>query len=183
MKIRLSSPLMKDSIVDGEGLRAVVWTQGCPHDCPSCHNPQTHSFSDGELVDVKDLKKEIDTLTDHDGLTLSGGEPMEQIEACLEIAKYCQRKNLNVWCYTGYRYEELMMKSKKNPLIIDLLQNIDRLIDGRFLIALKSLDVPFRGSKNQRIIDVKASLEEGRVIEDEKYLPKDLPEVEEKIYI
>ncbi len=182
MKIRLSSPLTKDSIVDGEGLRAVVWTQGCPHNCPSCHNPQTHSFTAGELVDIKDLKKEIDTLTDHDGLTLSGGEPMEQVEACLEIAKYCQSKNLNVWCYTGYRFEELMMRSKTEPLIIELLQNIDRLIDGRFLIALKSFEVPFRGSKNQRIIDVKASLELGRVVEDDKYLPK-APVREEKIYI
>ncbi len=184
MKIRLSGPMTKDSIVDGEGLRAVIWTQGCPHNCPSCHNPSTHSFTAGEMVDIKEIKKEIDSLSDHDGITLSGGDPMEQPAQCLEIAKHAHKKGLNVWCYTGYRYEELMRKTKEEPVYLDLLKEIDTLVDGRFIIALKSFEVPFRGSKNQRIIDVAASLKEGTVIEDEKYAPKEAEEHEsEKIYI
>lgn len=184
MKIRLSGPMTKDSIVDGEGLRAVVWTQGCPHNCPSCHNPSTHSYTAGEMIDISAIKREIDTLEGHDGITLSGGDPLEQVEACLEIAKYSHKKGLNVWCYTGYRYEELMHMAKEKPVIIDFLKEIDRLIDGRFLIALKSFEAPFRGSRNQRIIDVAASLAAGVVIEDEKYMLKDDAKHDiEKVYI
>lgn len=184
MKIRVAGPMTKDSIVDGEGLRAVVWTQGCPHACPSCHNPSTHSYTAGKWIDLDDIKKEIDTLDDHDGITLSGGDPLEQPAACLEIARHSHKRGLNVWCYTGYRWEELMRKAEKEPIILEFLKEVDRLIDGRFIIALKSFEVPFRGSRNQRIIDVAATFAKGTVVEDEKYLEK--PEKKqdtEKIYI
>lgn len=169
MKIRLAGPLQADSIVDGEGIRTVIWTQGCLHHCPGCHNPQTHDPNGGYEVDLDDIKESIDNLTSQDGITLSGGDPFFQSEACSIIAKYAHKKKLNVWCYTGYRYEELLRLSKKDENILKLLENIDVLIDGRFILHEKSMEVLFRGSKNQRIIDVKKSLKEDKIVEIEKY--------------
>jgi anaerobic ribonucleoside-triphosphate reductase activating protein len=164
MKIRLAAPLQCDSIGDGEGLRMVLWTQGCIHNCFGCHNPGTHSFTAGYLEDIEKVKAEISKFYHQDGITLSGGDPFCQAAPCLEIARYCQSINLNVWCYTGYTYEELMELSKKNPLIIEFLKNIDVLVDGRFVLAERSYEAKFRGSKNQRVIDVKKSLRQNRVI-------------------
>ena len=159
MKIRLAvSEIQRDSIVDGEGIRTVIWTQGCPHHCPFCHNPETHSYQGGVLLDVDMVKKKIDTLVGQDGITFSGGDPMEQPLACSEIARYCHEKKLNIWCYTGYTFEQLLEKSKKVPEIMDFLLQIDVLVDGKFIFEEKSYDVVFRGSKNQRLIDVKKSL-------------------------
>lgn len=173
MLIRLAAKLQKDSIVDGEGIRAVIWTQGCPHNCPGCHNPKTHSYDGGFLEDIEDLKKEINSLDDEVGVTFSGGDPMEQAEACANLAKYIHSLGLNVWCYTGYTYEELLKKGKDNSYIMDFLNDIDVLVDGRFVLKLKSYDAKFRGSKNQRLIKVKESLKTGKVvlydsIDDEK---------------
>lgn len=173
MLIRLAAKLQKDSIVDGEGIRAVIWTQGCPHNCPGCHNPKTHSYDGGFLEDIEDLKKEINSLDDEVGVTFSGGDPMEQAEACANLAKYIHSLGLNVWCYTGYTYEELLKKGKENTSIMDFLNDIDVLVDGRFVLKLKSYDAKFRGSKNQRLIKVKESLKTGKVvlydsIDDEK---------------
>lgn len=161
MKIRLASDLQQDSIVDGDGLRTVIWTQGCSHNCLGCHNPETHDFSGGFELDIEDLKKKIKNTKYQDGVTLSGGDPFFQIPACLEIAKYCHTLNLNVWCYTGYTFEQLMTISKKNTKVLEFLEQIDVLIDGRFDLSKKSLNVKFRGSTNQRIVDVKKSLELG----------------------
>lgn len=184
MKIRLSGPITKDSIVDGEGLRAVIWTQGCPHNCPGCHNPSTHSFDGGYLEEISTLKKEIDNLKATDGITFSGGEPMEQAEACLSLARHAKKKGLNLWSYSGYRFEELLKKAEKEPAILEFLKELDVLVDGRFIMALKSLEASFRGSKNQRVLDVPASLEQGTAIEIEKYKLKTKEEIkEEKIYI
>lgn len=171
MKIRLAIPdLQLDSIVDGEGIRCVLWTQGCIHNCLGCHNPQTHSFSEGYLVDIKKIEKEIlDASSYHDGITFSGGDPMCQAEVCLEIAKFCKKNNINVWCYTGYTYEELISRGISNSKIKEFLENIDVLIDGKFILEKKSLDVKFRGSTNQRIIDVKKSLKEEKVVLFDKY--------------
>ncbi len=165
MKIRLAvNEIQKDSIVDGEGIRSVIWTQGCPHHCPGCHNPETHSYQNGFLVDLEELKKKIDTLEGQDGITFSGGDPMEQAKACAEIAKYCHSLGLNVWCYTGYTFEELMEKRKHFPSIQNFLENIDVLVDGKFILAKKSYDVIFRGSTNQRLIDLQKSLKENKII-------------------
>lgn len=159
MKIRLATAeIQRDSIVDGEGIRTVIWTQGCPHHCPYCHNPETHSYKNGFLVDIEDIKKKIDTLEGQDGITFSGGDPMEQSLECSVLAKYCHQKDLNVWCYTGYTFEELLEKSKMNQDILAFLNQIDILVDGKFIYQQKSYDVIFRGSKNQRLIDVKNSL-------------------------
>ena len=103
MEIRLASPVLQsDSIVDGEGIRAVLWTQGCLHKCPGCHNPQTHSFDDGFLVDIREIEDQIDELEGQDGITFSGGDPLYQVDACLELAKYIKHNyNLKVAIYSG----------------------------------------------------------------------------------
>lgn len=163
MKIRLAADITTDSIVDGEGIRSVIWTQGCLHHCKGCHNPETWDFNDGYLVDVEDVIEEIKNIELQDGITLSGGDPLYQIEPCLEIAKFCQNNNLNVWCYTGFTVEELLKRAKKEPKLKELLENIDVLVDSPFMLELKSYDVPFRGSKNQRLIDSKKTIKENKV--------------------
>ena len=170
MKIRLAIDyLQEDSIVDGEGIRTVIWTQGCNHKCPGCHNPQTHSFEDGYLLDINEVKSMIDKLEGQDGITFSGGDPFYQPEECAVLAKYAHSKKLNVWCYTGFTYESLMKLSSTNSKIMDFLKEIDVLIDGPFLLEKKSLDAIFRGSTNQRIIDTKKSIKEKKVCLVEKY--------------
>lgn len=169
MKIRLASQIQTDSIVDGEGIRTVIWTQGCRHNCKGCHNPETHSFEDGFLVDVEDVKKDILEVKHQDGITLSGGDPMFQPEPVLEIAKFCKELNLNVWCYTGFTFEKLLKISKNNNTIKELLENIDVLVDGKFILEEKSLNLYFKGSKNQRVLDVPKSITESKAIEIEKY--------------
>ena len=161
MKIRLAAALQSDSIVDGPGIRTVIWTQGCPHHCRGCHNPSTHSFEDGELIPIEDICKEIDNLQNQDGITFSGGDPMCQAKACYHIAKYAKEKGLDIWCYTGYTFEELLEKKDKD--INNFLSVIDVLIDGKFILKEKSLNLRFKGSKNQRTIDVKKSLEENKI--------------------
>ena len=121
MKIRLSNPLQSDSIVDGEGIRTVIWTQGCPHHCKGCHNPETHSFNKGFLKETSEIIEEIKSLELQDGITFSGGDPMVQPEACLEIAKACKEMNLNIWCYTGFMFEELL----EDPIKVEFLKYID----------------------------------------------------------
>ena len=169
MQIRLAAPLQSDSVVDGFGVRTVIWTQGCSHNCPFCQNPSTHAFDGGSLFEIEDIFEEIDNLVGQDGLTLSGGDPLFQIDAILEISKYAKMKGLNIWCYTGFTYETLISKIEENKDILELLENIDVLIDGKFILEEKSLDLLFRGSKNQRIIDVPKSLKENKVSLVEKY--------------
>lgn len=170
MKINLASPIIQsDSIVDGEGIRAVIWTQGCSHKCPGCQNPQTHSFEDAFATDIEEIKKQIDELEGQDGITFSGGDPLFQVKECLEIAKYVKSKKMNIWCYTGFTYENLMKLSNNNPCIKEFLENIDVLVDGPFVLEKKSYDCVFRGSANQRIIDTKRSLKENKVCLVEKY--------------
>ena len=170
MIIRLATDkIQSDSIVDGEGIRSVIWTQGCIHNCLGCHNPETHSFQNGISLDVEMVKKKISQLEGQDGVTFSGGDPMEQPEACAELAKYCKSLGLNVWCYTGYTFEELLKKKEFIPAIMEFLKYIDVLVDGRFILSKKSYDVVFRGSSNQRLIDVAKSLENDTVIEIKKY--------------
>lgn len=184
MLIRLASKLQKDSIVDGEGIRAVIWTQGCPHHCPSCHNPETWDYNGGFSYDVEDLKKEINSLDDEVGVTFSGGDPFEQAEACCYLAKYIHSVNLNVWCYTGYTFEQLLKKGKEDSNVMNFLKEIDILVDGPFVLKLKSYDIKFRGSKNQRLIKVKESLKTGKVIlYDLDKSKKDKKSKKQEVYI
>ena len=169
MDILLASELQKDSIVDGEGLRAVIWTQGCPHHCFGCHNEHTHSFKGGYIKSVEDLKQEISELKGHNGITLSGGEPLMQITAITEIAKYARSLKLNVWCYTGFTYEQIEDMITKDERYKEFLNYVDVLIDGKFMIEQKSLNLKYRGSKNQRIINVKKTLKAGHVCTIKKH--------------
>ncbi|MEG2321954.1 MAG: anaerobic ribonucleoside-triphosphate reductase activating protein [Bacilli bacterium] len=179
MKIRLAQSLESDSIVDGQGVRTVIWTQGCRHNCKGCHNPLTHSFTSGFLIDIEEIKKEIANLKIQDGITFSGGDPMCQPLPCLEIAKYCKQLGLNIWCYTGYTFEQLLeMDTAK-----EFLKYIDVLVDSKFILEQRSLDLKFKGSRNQRIIDVKKSLENKQVILITKYDKEVIKEVKKEIYI
>lgn len=185
MKIRLAGNLQPDSIVDGEGIRAVVWMQGCSHNCKGCHNQTTHDFNGGFLADTEDLKEEISKLKLVDGITLSGGDPMFQVEASLDIAKFCHSIDLNVWCYTGYTFEQLLEIAKVNPKMLELLKELDVVVDGKFILEKKSADVKFRGSSNQRIIDVPKSLKLNKAVCLEKYANNsaEKPKKESVIYI
>lgn len=162
MKIRLAADLQEDSIVDGKGIRTVIWTQGCSHNCPYCHNPGTHDFNGGELVDLEDVIERLENLTGQDGVTFSGGDPMFQPKACSILAKKIHELGMNVWTYTGFTFEELLNNGNKD--ILEFLKNTDVLIDGKFEIDKKSMDLEFRGSTNQRIIDVAKSLEKNKVV-------------------
>ncbi len=152
--IRLAADLQSDSIVDGPGLRTVIWTQGCAHHCPECQNPQTWDFEGGGLVLVSEVLKAIDELEEQTGITFSGGDPMYQPDACTEIAKYCKKLGYNIWVYTGFTYEELLKLSEKKPIYKEFLKYIDVLVDGPFLIKERDLSLLFRGSRNQRLIDI-----------------------------
>lgn len=169
MQIRLAAYLQPDSIVDGEGIRTVIWTQGCPHNCKECHNPSTHDFKGGELVELQDVYDAIDKLEGQDGITFSGGDPFVQPKECALIAKYARSKGYNIWAYTGYTFEQLMKLSNNNLDILKFLKEIDILIDGKFILTEKSYTCVFRGSTNQRIIDVKKSLESKQVVIASKY--------------
>ena len=169
MTINLARDIQKDSIVDGAGIRAVIWTQGCSHNCFGCHNPDTHDFSKGKKVDIEEIKKELDDLEMHDGITFSGGDPMFQALACLEIAKYAKKLKLNVWCYSGFTFEELLNMCDTNPNIKEFLNYIDVLIDGKFILEQRSLALKYRGSKNQRVLNVKNSLKNKKASLIRKY--------------
>jgi len=160
-KVNLAAPLQKDSILDGEGIRTVIWMQGCAHACPFCHNPGTHSFEENMLCDIKDIEKQLDELEMQDGITLSGGDPLYQIDSAIKICNHAKKINLNVWVYTGFTYEEVLKMDKG----LELLKLIDVLVDGPFINSLRSLDLPFRGSTNQRVIDVRKSLKNKKVEE------------------
>ncbi len=175
MKIRLAAYLQPDSIVDGEGIRTVIWTQGCPHHCLGCHNPETHDFEGGALVDLTEIYSIIDSLEGQAGITFSGGDPFMQPEACSQIAHYAKQKGYNIWCYTGFTFEQLLEKAKQNQKIMDFLQEIDVLVDGRFELAKKSYDLIFMGSSNQRILDVANSLKKKQPILVEKYQKRETP--------
>ena len=153
-----------DSIVDGPGLRFSVFVQGCRHNCEGCHNPDSHDVNGGTVYKVDDIKKMIDENPLIDGITLSGGEPFLQAKPLTALAKYAREKELNVMTYTGYTFEVLVDGANEENGWRGLLENSDLLVDGRFEIDKRSLDLNFKGSSNQRIIDVKKSLERGEVV-------------------
>ena len=160
MVVRLAADIQPDSILDGSGISTVIWFQGCLHNCKGCQNPETHDMNGGIVVDVDELKMKLKNLKYQSGITLSGGDPFFQPEAALEIAKFAKSVGLNVWAYTGFTYEALLSDKSR----LDLLKNVDVLVDGKFMMDKKSLNCKFRGSTNQRLIDVKKSLEAGGVV-------------------
>lgn len=161
MRISLSG-VTGDSIVDGPGLRLTIFTQGCLHHCPGCHNPQTHDPEGGSWADTEDILAAAAENPLLDGITLSGGDPFLQPVPCLALAEGAHKIGLNVWTYTGYTWEALWEENA--PEKIALLKETDVLVDGPFLLAERSLELQFCGSRNQRLIDVKKSLAEGKVV-------------------
>ena len=155
---------IQDSIVDGPGLRFTLFTQGCPHRCPGCHNPQTHDPGGGSEMSVGEIVGLILKNPLTDGVTFSGGEPFAQAEDCAAIARAVRAKGLDVWAYSGYTFEELMEMAKEDPDVKRLLESCSVLIDGRYLQEQKSMDLPYRGSKNQRIIELAAAMEKGEPV-------------------
>lgn len=159
--------IVGESIVDGPGIRFTIFTQGCKHHCPGCHNPQTHDFNGGKLVSVESVLEQIRKNPLLDGITLTGGEPFEQAEACSILAKAAHAMKLNVMTYSGYTFEEILAGEAERPGWKELLRETEILVDGRFESDRKSLLLKFRGSGNQRLLDVKKSLEEGRAVSAE----------------
>lgn len=160
MNIRIAG-IVGESIVDGPGFRLAVFTQGCPHNCEGCHNPETHAFDGGTLHDTAEIIKMMKDNPLLDGITLTGGDPFCQSVPCAELARAAHGLGLSVWAYSGWTFEEIIA----DPDMRALLGEVDVLIDGPFILAQRTLDKRFMGSKNQRAVDVKKSLAEGRVIE------------------
>lgn len=153
----------KESFTDGPGVRYALFVQGCKHDCDGCHNKQTHDFNGGTPYTVDYLVEDIKSYDSIDGVTLSGGDPLFQAEECAELAHRIKTEtSLNIWCYTGFEFEELV--KSKNESIQKLLSNIDVMVDSKFEKKHRNLGLRFRGSSNQRIIDVKESVKSNKII-------------------
>lgn len=149
----------RESITDGPGIRYAIYTQGCPHYCEGCHNPESHAFGGGVLMDSQKILEEIFSNPLLDGVTFSGGEPFMQAEELAYIAGEVRKRGLSVIAYSGYTFEELLSLSEEREGYTELLSHTDVLIDGKFEIAKKSMDLRYRGSSNQLAIDVQKSLE------------------------
>lgn len=165
MNIRIAD-IINESIVDGPGLRFTIFAQGCPHNCKGCHNPSTHGMDGGRFINIDTVLNMIDDNPLLDGVTFSGGEPLLQYKEFAEIAKEVRKRDLNVMVYTGYNWEELINSSEKYKIF---LENVDFLVDGVFIEDLRNIDLKFKGSENQRIIDVKQSLEKNKCVEVDWY--------------
>ncbi|MBQ1214839.1 MAG: anaerobic ribonucleoside-triphosphate reductase activating protein [Firmicutes bacterium] len=157
--LRLSG-VISESIVDGPGFRYVVFTQGCPHGCPGCHNPQTHDFNGGTLIDPLTLLPEIDENPLLAGVTFSGGEPFCQPEALLPLAREIKARGLHLLIFSGYTYEQLQAMAASSEATAQLLRLCDTLIDGPYIEEQRDLTLQFRGSANQRVLQ----LADGQII-------------------
>lgn len=156
MKLYLAG-VVEDSIVDGPGVRYTIFSQGCAHNCPGCHNPQTHPFvSGGYLEEVDTVVRAVQANPLIKGVTFSGGDPLYQSQAFTELAEKLKALGYDIWVYTGFLWEEV----RGNPL----MKFIDVLVDGPFIEERKTLELRYRGSRNQRLIDVPKSLREGRTV-------------------
>jgi anaerobic ribonucleoside-triphosphate reductase activating protein len=151
--------IVTESVVDGKGIRFTIFTQGCPHRCEGCHNPTTHGFEDGVEMPLGEIEAMIAKNPLLSGVTYSGGEPFVQAGALAELARRVHKRGLDIWCYTGYTLEEL--RRDGNPDFAALLEQTDVLVDGRFEQDKRDLTLVFRGSSNQRVIDLKKMKEMG----------------------
>lgn len=155
--MKLASDITYDSIVDGPGLRNVIWTQGCAHHCRFCHNPETWDFHCGIEISIEDIIKELKNnfSENTEGITISGGDPIYQIDETIKLCKAIRKEfpKWNIWIYSGFTYEELLKIEKFK----ELRKYFDVLVDGPFKYRQKDLGLEWRGSKNQRIIDVQVS--------------------------
>lgn len=156
--------LVTDSIVDGPGFRTAIFVQGCPYHCEGCHNPDSQPFEGGTVWTLDDVEKKFANNPLLSGITLSGGEPAEQAAPCAELARRAHQKGLNVWTYTGSTLEKLTERAKDDPALKQLLDETDVLVDGPFILAQRSLELDFCGSKNQRLIDMNETRRQGKIV-------------------
>lgn len=159
MSIRIAG-IESESIVDGPGFRFAVYTQGCPHACPGCHNPQTHPFEGGRMVEAEELMESLQASPLNKGVTLSGGEPFCQAEELLPFARLVKAAGMSLWAYSGYTFEQLVSEDAPRGSR-ELMALCDVLVDGPYVEALSSYSAHWRGSTNQRLIDLPASLAAG----------------------
>ena len=163
MDIRIAD-IIEESFVDGEGVRFAIFVQGCHHNCKGCHNPATHDFTGGRLVDTAQIIAKFQNAPLISGITLTGGEPLCQIKAVTELAGAAKKLNLSVWCYTGFIYENLIGNLTKaeekyftSDQIHQFLDYVDVLVDGPFIESQRDLTMNFCGSRNQRLVDIHKS--------------------------
>lgn len=158
--------IIEDTTVDGPGFRTAIYAAGCPNQCPGCHNPESWDINKGNKMSTEEILEKV--LSDEfANVTFSGGDPMYQPEAFAEVAKGIKEKSdKTIWCYTGYKFEDIL----RNPAQASLLSYIDVLVDGRYKQSLHDESLLFRGSSNQRLIDVKASLRKNDIV-NFKYNP------------
>ncbi len=161
MELRIAG-VVKESIVDGKGIRYTVFTQGCPHHCKGCHNPQTWAFEGGEITTPETLFEDFRKNPLLKGVTFSGGEPFCQPQPLAELARLVHSLGKDVTAYSGWTYEQLV--EQHDPAVDDLLAQVDVLIDGPFLLEQRNLELTFRGSENQRVIDMNKTRQQGRVV-------------------
>lgn len=155
--------IIEDTMVDGPGFRTSIYCAGCRHACPGCHNPQSWDFDGGHAMTTEEIMRIIEA-DPYANVTFSGGDPMYQPEGFVELARAIrERTQKDIWCYTGFTYEALA----SNPRQRALLELIDVLVDGPFIKAERDETLCFRGSRNQRLIDVPASLRAGRAVKFE----------------
>lgn len=156
MKVRIAG-IVPESFVDGEGIRFAIFFQGCLRNCFNCQNPATHDLNGGKIFDTQEIITQIKKNPLLTGITLTGGEPFLQIAPALELATAAKNLNLNVWCYTGFKFEAISAEAE------ELLKNVDVLVDGEYIDDLRDLELQFCGSKNQRVIDVQKTLTAGKI--------------------
>lgn len=173
--IRIAS-VEKESIVDGDGIRYTIFTQGCTHNCLGCHNPKTHDFNGGYEVEDDELLSDICENPLLDGVTLSGGDPLFQAKQLLNFVKSVKSKGYTIWLYTGFIFDEFLKyinnetcDSRINSDMIEVLKYSDVVVDGPFILKYRTLDALYRGSTNQRLIDAKKSFANNKIVE---YIPE-----------
>jgi len=164
LKIRIAGTI-RESVVDGPGLRFVVFAQGCRHCCKGCHNPDTWDLSGGTPVTTEDLLEDIKATQLIKGVTFSGGEPFLQAAPLAWLGREVKKLGLDVITFTGYTWERLLALAQEDRAVQDLILTSDYIVDGPFILAERDLTLPFRGSRNQRIIDVMESTRTGEVVE------------------
>lgn len=162
-ELRLAG-VVRESIVDGPGLRFTIFCQGCPHGCKGCHNPATHDFEGGYMCSFEKILNAIDANPLIKGVTFSGGEPFCQPQEFYELGLALKERNINLMCYSGWTYEELLEKARTEEFTGKLLNILDYLVDGKFILEQRDLNLLFRGSKNQRFIDLNATRNQGKLV-------------------
>lgn len=162
-QVRLSG-IAFESLVNGPGLRRVIFAQGCIHNCKGCFNPDTHDMQGGQMMNMDKIIEDIKNNPLIKGVTFSGGDCLEQADKFAYMAKEIKKLGLNIWCYTGYTYEYILKNKDKRVGWNELLNSIDVLVDGKFEEDKQDASLRYKGSINQRIIDIKESLKSNKVV-------------------